>query len=102
MKSIVSVKGKQYLVQVGSIIRVDSYPNAVGEKLELPSALVVSDKKVHVDTKKHVVQAKVLRHGLGKKIDILKHHAKKRYRRHLGHRQSYTELRIEAIESKKA
>ena len=43
------------------------------------------------------VQAKVVKHGKGEKIRIIKHKAKKGYRKRQGHRQPYTKLTIEKI-----
>jgi len=43
------------------------------------------------------VSATVMTHGRGKKIDIIKFRRRKHYRRQMGHRQNYTELKIEGI-----
>ncbi len=46
---------------------------------------------------KGIVEAKVLKQGRGKKIHVLKYKAKSKYRRVIGHRQSYTEIEITKI-----
>ncbi len=43
------------------------------------------------------VKATVVAHGRGEKIRIFKMRRRKHYQKHQGHRQNYTELRIESI-----
>src|SRR3989304_60926 len=45
-----------------------------------------------------MVRARVLRQGRGRKIRVMKYKPKAHYRRRTGHRQAFTELRIEKIE----
>lgn len=99
MQAVVEIKGKQYLVAQGSRIRVASVADKAGTTIMFPSLIMTMDgKKVRTGKTGMVVKAKVLAHGLGEKIRVFKHHAKKRYRRTQGHRQAYTELQIESIE----
>ena len=44
------------------------------------------------------VNARVITHGRGKKVDIVKFRRRKHYRRQMGHRQNYTELEITSIQ----
>jgi large subunit ribosomal protein L21 len=69
-------------VELGEVLLVDT-----GEKLLVGTPYVPGAK----------VQARVLRHLRGRKIDGFKYKPKKNYRRRWGHRQSLTELKIENI-----
>jgi large subunit ribosomal protein L21 len=100
---IVEQGGKQYRAAEGGEIEVDRLPNEVGESLTLEDVLLtVDDDTVTVGTpmvKGVKVQAKVLDHFKGRKILVFKYRPKQRYRVKSGHRQQYTRLLIESIET---
>jgi large subunit ribosomal protein L21 len=99
--AIVQTGGKQYQVQPGDTIRVESLPQGEGEKVELSDVRMVSnDGDVTLGTPTvsgATVTAEVAGHGRGKKVVVFKYKAKTRYRRKQGHRQSYTELTVTGI-----
>lgn len=99
--AIVQTGGKQYRVQEGDTIRVETLPHQDGEKVELSEVLMVSrDGDVSVGqptVPKAKVTAEVVGHGRHKKIRVFKYKAKTRYRRMQGHRQGYTELKVTGI-----
>ena len=99
--AIVRSGGKQYRVEAGDTIRVESLPGDDGDTVELEDVLVVSkDGKVTVGTPTVAgasVSAMVAGHGKGKKVVVFKYKAKTRYRRKNGHRQLYTDLRVTDI-----
>ncbi|NLV92057.1 MAG: 50S ribosomal protein L21 [Firmicutes bacterium] len=103
MYAIIETGGKQYKVAPGDVIRVEKLSSEVDSEITLDKVLLVENDgelKVGspvVDGAK--VTAKVLSHGRGKKILVFKYKPKKNYRRRQGHRQPYTELRIEKIEA---
>ncbi|MCB2210071.1 50S ribosomal protein L21 [bacterium] len=100
---IVEQGGKQYRAAEGATIEVDRMPNEVGENLTLEDVLLtVDDDAVTIGTplvKGVKVQAKVLDHFKGRKILVFKYRPKQRYRVKSGHRQQYTRLLIESIET---
>jgi large subunit ribosomal protein L21 len=99
MFAIIKSGGKQYRVSEGDVIRLELLDADAGETVELP-VLMVGGEQVAVGSPMldgAVVKAEVLRHGRGDKIDIYKFKAKTNYRRHIGHRQSFTEVRITGI-----
>lgn len=100
MHAVVEIKGKQFLVTPGSRIKVATLAEEAGKDIIFESVILASDKDVLSD-KKTTVTAHVVSHGLGKKIRVFKHHAKKRYRRTQGHRQAYTELQITDVKAGK-
>lgn len=99
MFAIVKSGGKQYRVEEGDLLRLESLQAEVGDSVELPVMMLGGDEtKVGapwVDGAR--VQAEVVSHGRGDKIYIEKFKAKKNYRRRFGHRQGYTEVRVTAV-----
>ena len=102
MYAVIEAGGKQYRVAPGDVIRVETIPGAKGEKGILDRVLAVSPEDGTILTGKSVAQAKVeatiLRHGRGRKIVVFHYKRKKQYKKTRGHRQNYTELRVDAIE----
>ncbi|SHM61850.1 LSU ribosomal protein L21P [Caldanaerovirga acetigignens] len=102
MYAIIETGGKQYRVSEGDVIRVEKLSAQEGEMIELDQVLAVSDgEKFMVGQpvlENAKVKATVLKHGKGKKIIVFKYKPKKNYRRKKGHRQPYTEIKIEKIE----
>jgi large subunit ribosomal protein L21 len=104
--AIIESGGKQYKAVEGSTIEVDRLHLDVGKKIDLNDVLLVSDgKKITVGTPKvsgAKVKAKVVDQFRAPKIIVFKYHPRKRYRLKRGHRQYYTRLEIEAIQTKAA
>jgi large subunit ribosomal protein L21 len=100
---IVEQGGKQYRAAEGDTIEVDRLPNEVGDTLSLEDVLLsVDGDDVTVGApliKGAKVQAKVVDHFKGRKILVFKYRPKQRYRVKSGHRQQYTRLLIESIET---
>jgi large subunit ribosomal protein L21 len=103
MYAIVETGGKQYRVQEGSRIRVESLPNAKGEEISLEKVLLVAtDSGVQVGKPLVAgakVTAQVVDQDRGPKIIVFKKRSKKTYKKTIGHRQNYTELLIKSIMS---
>ena len=102
MYAIIETGGKQYRVSEGDVIRVEKLRAQEGETVELDRVLAVSDGEKLMVGQPVLENAKVtttvLKHGKGKKIIVFKYKPKKNYRRKKGHRQPYTEIKIEKIE----
>ncbi|MEM9604113.1 MAG: 50S ribosomal protein L21 [Pseudomonadota bacterium] len=101
MYAVIKTGGKQYRVAEGDRLKVETLAASEGDSVELDQVLLVSgDDGVKVgaplvDGAK--VQATVLSHGRAKKIEIIKFRRRKHHRKQMGHRQNYTELKIESI-----
>jgi large subunit ribosomal protein L21 len=99
--AIIQTGGKQYRVEQGDTIRVETLPNNDGDNVELEQVLMVSkngDINLGDPTlPKAKVTAQVVGHGRHKKIRVFKYKAKTRYRKMQGHRQGYTELKVTGI-----
>ena len=100
--AIIQTGGKQYIARPNETLQIEKLKGEAGDKVSFDKVLLVAngnDIKVGKPTVSGVkVSGVVVGQGKGKKIDILKYKAKSRYRRRIGHRQPYTEVRIETIE----
>ncbi len=101
MFAVIKTGGKQYRVSQGDKLRVESLDADEGASVSIDDVLMVGEGD-HVTVGSPLVSsasvtAKVLSHGRGKKVDIVKFRRRKHYRRQMGHRQNYTELEITGI-----
>jgi|SRR5690554_2997459 large subunit ribosomal protein L21 len=103
MYAIIRAGGKQAKVQSGDVIEVERLKDA-GDTVEFRPLLIVEDDgTTHSDASAlsdAKVTAKVLGEVKGDKIDIFKYKNKTGYRRRGGHRQTYTQVEITAIDLK--
>ncbi len=102
MYAIIETGGKQYTVSPGDEIRVEKLGGDVGDPVEFRRVLAVSgdDGVLRAGSEaRATVAAKIAEHGRGEKIDVFKFKRRKMYRRRMGHRQDYTQVRIESIEA---
>ena len=101
MYAVIKTGGKQYRVAPGDKLRVESLDAAEGDTVNLQSVLMVADgDAITVGTPELAgasVSATVVSQSRGDKLDIIKFRRRKHYRRQRGHRQNYTELKIEGI-----
>jgi large subunit ribosomal protein L21 len=101
MYAVVKTGGKQYRVSSGDKLKVEQIAAQVGAQVMLDEVLLLADgEMVSVGTPLLAdakVTATVLSHGRGDKVKIFKMRRRKHYQKHQGHRQNYTELRIDGI-----
>ncbi len=103
MYAVVKTGGKQYRVEVGDKLKVESLKAEEGDKVTLDQVLMIGDgEKIQVGTPTldSAVEATVLSNGRGKKLRIVKFRRRQNSRTRTGHRQNYTELEITAIGGK--
>jgi large subunit ribosomal protein L21 len=102
MYAIIRTGGKQYRVQSGDQVRVEALSAEVGASVSLGEVLLVgSGDSVKIGAplvSGATVKATVVSHGRGDKVKIFKLRRRKHYQKTQGHRQSYTELRIDDIQ----
>ena len=101
MYAVIKTGGKQYKVAPGEKLKIEQIPADVGAEVILDQVLMVGDGS-SVRLGQPVVagasvKATVLAHGRGDKVTIFKMRRRKHYQKHQGHRQSYTELKIDGI-----
>ena len=99
MYAIVEVNGKQHKVEEGSIFYSDLVGADEGEKVSLRVVSFYDDKELKVGAPylDSSVSAEVIKNDRAKKITVFKYKPKKNYKRKIGHRQSYSKLKIISI-----
>ena len=101
MYAVVRTGGKQYKVTPEQTLRVEKLPGAVGDTIEFDEVLLTSAEAVKIGTPRvegAKVMGTIMAQGRGPKIVIFKLKRRKNYRRKQGHRQDYTEIRVDKIE----
>lgn len=99
MFAIIKSGGKQYRVAEGDVVRLEKLNVDAGDNIDL-QVLLVGGESVKIGAPfvdGASVQAEVVGHGRGKKVEVRKFKAKNNYRRHSGHRQDFTEVRITSV-----
>ena len=101
--AIIKTGGKQYRVKQGDVLDVEKLALDVGSVAEFDEVLAVSENG-QVNFGSHTlsgakVTAEVQSHYKDRKVIVFKYKSKTRYRRKLGHRQNYTRLLIQGIQS---
>ena len=100
MYAIIATGGKQYKVSEGDIIRVEKLGVDANEKVTFDQVLLVSDSDVKVGNPTVAnasVDATVVANGKAKKVIVYKYKRKTGYHKKNGHRQAYTEVKIDKI-----
>ena len=101
MYAVFRTGGKQFRAEPGKKIRVPTIGVEPGDSVTFDDVLLASDgKDVQVGVplvKGAKVKAEVVGHGRDRKIIVFKRKRRKGYRRKQGHRQGYTEIRVDDI-----
>ena len=100
MYAVIETGGKQYRVAAGESVEVETLTGEVGSSVELGRVLALVDGdsvKSGSDVASAVVKGTIAEHGRDAKTLVFKFKRKKQYKRTIGHRQNYTEVRISEI-----
>ena len=101
MYAVFRTGGKQFRAEPGRQIRVPSLEAEPGDTVEFDDVLLTSgDKGISVGlplVEGAKVKAEVLRHGKDTKVIVFKRKRRKGYRKKQGHRQKFTEIRVEDV-----
>lgn len=101
MYAVINSGGKQLKVSPGDVVRLEYLGGEVGDKISTEDVLLVCDGdkvKIGAPLVKGVsVSGTIVSQGRGEKITVFKFKRRKMYRRKLGHRQNYTEVKIDSI-----
>jgi large subunit ribosomal protein L21 len=92
MHAIIETGGKQYRVAPGDVLRVEKLAGDVGSEIELAAKASFKDGGELVSGGK--VMATIMANGRGPKIIVFKFKRKKQYKKTIGHRQSYTQVKV--------
>jgi large subunit ribosomal protein L21 len=101
MYAIIESGGKQYRVAPGDEILVERLPGEVNSAVEFSRVLAVSKDGGELLAGGEVASARVTgtitRNGRAKKVTVFKFKRKKQYKRTIGHRQNYTQVKINEV-----
>ena len=101
MYAVIKTGGKQYRVVAGEKLKIEQIPADVGTEITIDQILMVGEgESVSIGSPLVTgasVKATVLAQGRHDKITIFKMRRRKHYQKHQGHRQNYTEIRVDAI-----
>jgi large subunit ribosomal protein L21 len=101
MYAVIQTGGKQYRVAPGDTVRVESIAAEAGQTIELDRVLMISTEEGSRVGRPFAeggkVMATVTTHGRHPKIKIIKFRRRKHHMKSMGHRQNFTEIRIDGI-----
>lgn len=100
MYAIIATGGKQYKVSEGDVIRVEKLGKEAGESVTFDNVLVVNNGELTVGSpivEGASVSASVVKEGKAKKVIVYRYKRKTGYHKKNGHRQAFTEVKIDKI-----
>ena len=101
MHAILQAGGKQFRVAPGDLIRVPKLNVDVGANVEFSGVLAVfgdgGEVLAGAETAGYKVKGTITANSRAKKVLVFKFKRKKQYKRSIGHRQDYTEVRVGEI-----
>ncbi|MDO5401615.1 MAG: 50S ribosomal protein L21 [Eubacteriales bacterium] len=101
MKAVIVTGGKQYTVAEGDVVYIEKLNVEAEATVKFEQVLAVLDgenTKIGAPVVEGAaVEAKVVKNGKAKKIDVLRYKAKKNEKKKIGHRQPYTKVEITKI-----
>ena len=100
MYAVIRSGGKQYRVQPGETVKVETLPGEVGSEVTFDVLAVATDDKKLVsgkDAASAKVSGKIVSQGRHKKVTVLKYKTGGQYKIQRGHRQNYTAVQVGEI-----
>ena len=99
MYAIIATGGKQYKVSEGDVIMVEKLDAEAGNTVTFDNVIAVSNDSLKVgdDVANATVSATVMEQGRVKKVIVYKYKRKTGYHKKNGHRQAYTQVKIDKI-----
>jgi len=94
--AVIKAGGKQYKVAEGQSVKLEKIDKEIGAEVNLETLLVASGGDVEIGRPSlgEKVAAKIVEHGKGEKVNVVKFKNKVRYKRNIGHRQPFTKVEI--------
>jgi len=102
MYAVIATGGKQYRIQEGELVNLEKLPHEVNDEVEFDNVLMVGGDQLQIGDpylEGAKVKATVTKQGRGPKIKILKFKRRKHHMRRQGHRQNYTQVKINSIQT---
>jgi large subunit ribosomal protein L21 len=101
MYAVIETGGKQYRVQPGETVVVETLPGESGDAVAFDRVLLISDDESVAVGRPVIdgarVTGQIVEQGLGEKLTVYKFKRRKNYRKRNGHRQPYTAVKIESV-----
>lgn len=100
MYAVVETGGKQYRVEPGQTVEVETIPGDKGTQVDLGRVLMIGDAgsvRAGKDVESAKVKATIQGDGRGDKTIVFKFKRKKQYKRWQGHRQNFTTVKVDEI-----
>ncbi|MDD2815004.1 MAG: ribosomal protein [Pseudomonadota bacterium] len=101
MYAVIETGGKQYKVSEGTVVRIEKIVAEEGASVDFDKVLLVGDGEKITIGAPYVaggkVTATVENHGRAKKVTIIKFRRRKHFRKQMGHRQHFTEVKVTSI-----
>ena len=99
MYAIIATGGKQYKVSEGDVIKVEKLNAEPGDTVTFDQVVAISDNELKVagDVASANVTATVMEQGRSRKVIVYKYKRKTGYHKKNGHRQAFTQVKIEKI-----
>jgi large subunit ribosomal protein L21 len=100
MYAVVETGGKQFRVEAGQTLNVETLEGATGNQIELGRVLAIGDNggiRAGSEVAGAKVTATIQANGRGDKVIVFKFKRKKQYKRTIGHRQNFTTVKIDEI-----
>jgi large subunit ribosomal protein L21 len=99
--AVIETGGKQYRVEPGDTVRVESLPGEMGDAVAFDRVLLISDDE-SVAVGRPVIEGarvtgEIVEHGLGEKLTVYKFKRRKNQRKRNGHRQQFTAVKINEV-----
>lgn len=102
MYAVILSGGRQYRVVQGQTLKLEKLSAEVGAKVNFEVLMMVDGDQIKVGSplvQGFKVQATVIREGRHKKVHIMKFRRRKHHQKETGHRQSFTEVKIDLIKA---
>lgn len=103
MHAVIKTGGKQYRVAEGDLIKVEKLEGEIGSTIEFPEVLAVGEgESIKIGApivEGATVKAEIVEHGKSKKVIIFKKKRRKGFAKKQGHRQLFTEIKIQEIKA---
>ncbi|MCK9439124.1 MAG: 50S ribosomal protein L21 [Patescibacteria group bacterium] len=99
--AVIKTGGKQYKVKEGDVIKIEKLPVEDKTRVKFETLMIASTDGSSLDLGSpslgEKVEGEVVSSGKGKKVTVVKYKSKTRYKRTIGHRQEFTQVKIEKI-----
>lgn len=99
--AVIKTGGKQYKVKEGDVIKIEKLPSEAGSKVKFETLMTAETDGSTIDlgtpSLGEKVEGELVSQGKGKKVLVVKYKSKTRYKKSTGHRQDFSEIKINKI-----